>query len=76
MSLDSSVLLDAANAAKEVATLAALVLIKTSGDAEEAVALLDELAPLVPPIEVNELDAASIARQAIRDALVLRGGVG
>lgn len=68
----SSVILDAAQAAKEVAALAALCLMQTGGDPESAIAMLDSVAPLVEPLEFAELDAARISQQAIREAVLLR----
>lgn len=64
-------LLDAAAAAREIATLTALVLIATRADVDQALVILADGSRLVPP-EGDELDAASIAAQGIRDALAFR----
>lgn len=68
----SSMLLDAANAAREVACVAALALIQADGDAEDALHILDVVAMEVPSEKLCELDAASIAGQGIRSAISLR----
>lgn len=58
---------DLATAAREVATLTALLLIRESGDAEAAI---EGAASFSIPVEGDEvLDAAGIAALAIRDAL-------
>ncbi len=44
-----SYLLDAATAAKEVATLTALCLMQTGGDPDAAITMLDSLAPTRTP---------------------------
>lgn len=61
-------LLDRAAAAREVAMLVALVLIRVSGDPDAALAMLADFDGLAPP-EGDELDAVTIAAQAVRDAL-------
>lgn len=66
--MGEEVLLDRAAAAREVATVAALALIQTHGDVDRALVILTDGSRLVPP-EGDELDAASIAAQGIRDAL-------
>lgn len=70
MSEGIDVLLDRAAAAREVASLVAMVLIRVQGSAEEGLAMLAEFDGLAPP-EGDELDAVTIAEQAIRDALAL-----
>lgn len=60
-------LLEAARAAKEVAIVAALMLIATGGDPHEAIRRLDDL----PGPEGDELDAAKIAQQAIRESITV-----
>lgn len=72
MPSQTDIALEAANAAKEVATLAALCLMQTGGDPDAAITMLGEIAPLAPSLEVNELDAALISQQAIREAVALR----
>jgi hypothetical protein len=72
---DDSYLLDAATAAKEVATLTALCLMQTGGDPNAAITMLDSLAPHAPPLQAIELDAARIGEQAIREAIALRDGL-
>jgi len=64
-------MLDAANACREVAMLTALAVAQADGDLADALGVLAEL-PDCPPEHDNELDARSIAEQAIRDAMVLR----
>lgn len=66
--------LDSAKAAREVASLTACALIRTAGDPEAAIALLAELEFVAPPETPKELDCVTIGQQAIRDAIVLRGG--
>jgi hypothetical protein len=54
-------------AASEVATMAALALIREHGDAEAAISTLSHMSI---PVEGDEiLDAAGVAAQAIRTAL-------
>lgn len=69
---DDSLLLDAATAAKEVATLTALCLMQTGGDPDAAITMLVSLAPLAPPVQAAELDTARIAEQAVREAIDLQ----
>jgi hypothetical protein len=64
-------LLDRARAAKEVAIVAALVLIASDGDPADAIARLDGL-PESVAAQDDELDAALIAQQAIREAMTIR----
>lgn len=70
MTVTPAELLDRATAAREVAIMTALVLIREHGDAQAALALLDEVAPLAPP-EGDQLGVATISAQAIRDALAM-----
>lgn len=72
--LSASELLNAASVGREVAKLAALCLIQTKGDPEAALQLLDYFAalPECKPVG-DELDAATIAAQAIREAVAERG---
>jgi len=64
----TSELLDRAAAAREVATVAALALLQSGADADDALGILAGLEGLVPP-EGDELDCVALAAQAIRDAL-------
>lgn len=67
-------LLDAAAACREVATVAALALMRTDGDPDAALALLDDLqCPQTAP-QGSELDCIAIAQQAIHHAKGLTGG--
>lgn len=63
--------LDRAATGREIGTLVASVLIRTHGDADAALALLDDFKTIAPPQEDGELDAVPIAAQAIREALGL-----
>lgn len=67
-----SALLDASAAAKEVATLVALVLIQTEGDPYAALEMLDGFEGIAEPETVNELDAVRIGAQAVRTAIWMR----
>lgn len=69
---NTATLLDTAAVAREVALLTAVVLMSVDGDFAEAVSILDELSAQHPPEEDGELDAASIAAQAIREAAAAR----
>jgi hypothetical protein len=71
---EPSVLLDRATAAKEVAILTALVLMRVEGDAEAALTMLDEFRGIAEPETVDELDAVAIATQAVIEARAMRGG--
>lgn len=68
----TSYLLDSARAAKEVGTAVALALIATYGNPEDAIEILAEMSERVPPESREELDAAGIGAQAIRDAVTVR----
>jgi hypothetical protein len=67
--------LDRAATAREVSILTALVLMKANGDPDVALLALAEIAewPSSKPVDAGELDAVSIAAQAIREAVGLRG---
>ena len=67
----ASALLDAASASVDVATMTALALIKSNGNANEALALLDTLVDVAPP-ETDELDVVALSQQAIHIARTLR----
>jgi hypothetical protein len=64
--------LDTAQAAKQTATVAALALIQAAGDADEALKALGEMRGVVG--EDFAGDVISIARQAIREAVVQARG--
>lgn len=70
---DPGVLLDRAAAAKEVATLVALVLIKTAGDPAAALEMLDDFEGVAPPESDDQLDAVTIGASAVRTAMSMRG---
>lgn len=71
--MDSAeIILDRAQAAKEVSIMTALVLIQTGGDPHAAIELLDQLSDIAPPETLQELDVIPIAQQAIREAVVYR----
>lgn len=61
-------LLDRGAAAREVAMLVALVLIRVHGDPDDALAMLADFDGIAP-VESDQLDAVTIAAQAVRDAL-------
>lgn len=66
-------LLEAASAAREIATMTALLLIRSDGDPERAIEIAEEIMADAPFDEANEdLDALSISAQAIREAVALR----
>ncbi len=71
--MSTPVLLDASAAAREVATFAALALLASDGDPDAALAIC-ALGHKVAPGHEGELDCATIAAQAIRDAVALRAG--
>lgn len=73
MAVDPAIL-DRAAAAREVAVLTALVLFRVAGDPVAADEMLASFEGIAPPESDDELDAVTIARQAIRDAVVMRDG--
>lgn len=68
-----SELLDRAATGRQVSILTALALMKTDGQADPALEILDDLAETVPSQAPEHLNAAAIAAQAIREATQLRG---
>lgn len=70
----SSAILDRARTGKEVALVAALLLMQAAGDPKNALTLAGELEDVAIPETVDELDAVAIAAQAIREAWAMRGG--
>lgn len=71
--LDLNTLLDASAAAKEVATLVALVLIQTEGDPDAALEMLGGFEGIAEPETINELDSVRIGAEAVRTAMWMRG---
>lgn len=69
MQTKTEIVLDRARAAKEVAIVVALILMASGGDPEAAVDALEGM----PGAIGDELDAALIAQQAIREAMTLAG---
>ncbi len=72
--VDAESVLDAAAAAREVATLTALALLQAGAQYETALNILAKLDRIAPPESIFELDCVTIGAQAIRDAQALRGG--
>jgi hypothetical protein len=68
MSIRVEELLDRSTAAREVATIVALALMRAGGDPEAALAILDVIGANCPAIG-DELDCSTIGQQAIRDAV-------
>lgn len=73
MTEEPAATLDRAKTAKEVATLCALVLLRAEGDGYRALELCDEIDGMAPSGSLEELDAVPLVRQAIREAMEMRG---
>jgi hypothetical protein len=68
-------LMEAASAAREIATMTALLLIRSGGDPVRAIEMASEIEAADPFDGHNEdLNALSISAQAIREAMAYRGG--
>lgn len=72
MSGQTEMLLESGRIARECACVLALVMITTRGDPEQTIRALEKMSELVPVTDENELDVASIAAQAVREARELR----